>query len=182
VKDNPEKKWELYKGEFMGLQYAPGYLYELKVQKDSLSNTSQNAPDQQWVLVEIVQKVAIEMEQVVTNSELTGSVWSLEQFGPLQTLKSALGDSIPTIFFQLDGHFTGSTGCNRFNGTYTLENSRIKFGSIAATKKMCSGQPGMLEQEQTILKAVESAERYQIENGKLFIFSASDAQVLVYKK
>ena len=56
----------------MGLQYDPDYLYELKVQKDSLSSSSQNAPDQQWVLVEMVQKAAICNGQVVTNRRIDG--------------------------------------------------------------------------------------------------------------
>jgi heat shock protein HslJ len=182
VKDNPEKEWELYKGEIMGLQYEPDYFYELQVQKDSLSQSSANAPEQQWVLIEIVQKVSSAGGQVVTNSELAGSVWLLDQIGSPQTLKMAFGETIPTIFFQPDGHFTGSTGCNRFNGTYTTESFRIHLGSIAATKKMCTGQPGMLEQEQTILKTLGTAERYQLDNGKLFIFSTGDTQVLIYKK
>jgi heat shock protein HslJ len=182
VKDKPEKEWELYKGEIMGLQYDPNFIYEIQVQKDSLSQNSQNAPDQQWVLIKLVQKVSLGGEQGKGNNEIAGSVWTLDQFGSPQTLQPASGEMPPTILFQPDGHFTGSTGCNRFNGTYSTENSNFKAGSLAATKKMCSGQPGLLEQEQTILKTLEQAERYQIDNGKLSIIAAGDSSELIFKK
>ena len=157
VKDSPEKEWELYKGEIMGLQYEPDYFYELKVRKDSLSSPSENAPEQQWVMMEMIQRASSAIGQEETKNELAGTAWSLDQFGSPQKLVMALGEPVPSIFFQQDGHFTGSTGCNKFNGSYTTDSFRVHFESIASTKKMCSGQTGMLEQEQTILKTVETA-------------------------
>jgi heat shock protein HslJ len=182
VKDSPEQEWGQYKGEIMGFLYEPDFVYELKVRKDSLSAPSANAPEQQWVLMEQIQKTANTAGQISGKDELAGPAWSLDQFGSPQKLSMALGDPVPTIFFQKDGHFTGSTGCNRFNGSFTTDSFRVVFDSVAATKKMCSGQAGMLEQEQTILKTVETAQRYQITDGKLFLFSSGDALVLIFKK
>jgi heat shock protein HslJ len=181
VKNMPDKEWELYKGEIMGLQYTPGYNYELQVQKDSLSNSSPDVPEQQWVLIKVIQKVPTSAGNLIATYELAGSVWVLDQFGSPQTLSMAVGEEIPTILFQDDGHYVGSTGCNRFNGSYATENSRIQISSLASTKKMCPGQPGMLEQEQSILKTLDSAERYQLENGRLSIFTSGDTQVLIYR-
>jgi heat shock protein HslJ len=182
VKAKLEDDWELYKGEIMGLQYSPDFLYELQVQKDSLSVLSENAPEQQWVLIKTIQKVPVTGEGLDEKNELNGSVWVLDQFGSPQTLHTATGAMIPTLHFQQDGHFTGSTGCNRFNGTYSTENQQIAFSSVAVTKKMCQGENGMLEQEQSILKIIELADKYKFENNKLLIFSEADAQVLIYKK
>ena len=38
----------------------------------------------------------------------------------------------------------GSTGCNRFVGSYTMSDSSLRFGSIATTRMAC---PGSMEQE-----------------------------------
>jgi heat shock protein HslJ len=130
----------------------------------------------------MIQKTSSAIGTVAAKDELSGSAWVLDQFGSPDKLSMALGEPFPTIFFQQDGHFTGSTGCNKFNGSFKAEGFRVHFESIASTKKMCSGQPGLLEQEQIILKTVETAERFQIDNGKLFLFSSGDAQVLIFKK
>lgn len=119
---------------------------------------------------------------VAVNSDLIGSAWSLYQFGSPQDLSLAFGEQVPTISFQTNGHVSGSTGCNRFTGDFSTDDFRIQFDSIAVSKKMCSGQSGLLEQEQTILKTIETAGRYQIDDGKLSIFSSGDEQILIFKK
>jgi heat shock protein HslJ len=45
-----------------------------------------------------------------------------------------------TAVFGSDGTLTGSTGCNSFRGSYTLDGTRIKIGPLAATKKACASQ------------------------------------------
>ena len=53
------------------------------------------------------------------------------------------GPQQPTITFAgVKGTVSGSTGCNRFNGTYILEenSSRLTFSPLAVTRKMCRGE------------------------------------------
>jgi heat shock protein HslJ len=182
VKGKPEDQWELYKGEIMGLIYQPDYIYELQVQKDSLSNPTENAPEQQWVLMKIIQKAPISNEGVVEKQGIKGATWTLDQFGTQEALHSAVGDTLPTIFFQENGHFTGSSVCNKFNGSYSIDNLKIQFGSIAITKKMCPTENGMLEQEQTILRTLETADTFEFDSNNLSIFSSTASLVLKYKK
>lgn len=182
VKTDLNSEWQEYHGEIMGLIYDPGYFYELQVQYDSLSEGSANAPEKQWVLIKMNQKVISTISTDKTNSDLESFLWVLDQFGPPHTLQAAIGDDKPTIFFQNDGHLTGSTGCNRFNGTFTIDDSQIHTGSLAATKKMCPDGEGLLEQEQTILRTLTNAAKYQLEKDTLQIFDVSSSSVLIYKK
>jgi heat shock protein HslJ len=182
VKTDLNSEWQEYHGEIMGLIYESGYFYELQVQYDSLSEQSANAPEKQWVLIKMNQKVLSTVPTDKTNTDLVSYLWVLDQFGPPLTLREAIGDDRPTIFFQDDGHFTGSTGCNRFNGTYFIDGSLIHTGSLAATKKMCPGGEGLLEQEQTIFQTLANAEKYQLDKDTLQIFDASNSRILIYKK
>ncbi len=181
VKEKLDDPWVLYKGEVMGLQYEPGFIYELKVQADRKSQPSIDGPDVQWVLNQLISKSPVAQETEVP-VDLFEKIWTLEQFGDPQNLTPAAGDTHPTLFFQLDGHFTGSSGCNRINGGFSTDGNRIQFDSLSATKNMCPTPAGLLDQEQTLLSTLEKAERYKLSNGQLQIYSTGDVGVLIFKQ
>lgn len=66
-----------------------------------------------------------------------------------------------------EGTISGSTGCNRYNGTYDIEGDQIVFGPAAATRKFCAEPAGIMEQEQQFLAALEQARTFQVTPGKL---------------
>ncbi|MEO6208113.1 MAG: META domain-containing protein [Candidatus Limnocylindrales bacterium] len=66
-------------------------------------------------------------------SDLAGTSWALADLGG-----TTLVDTIPTIDFDGDGTVSGSTGCNTFNGTYTLAGATLAFGPLATTKIGCA--------------------------------------------
>lgn len=66
-----------------------------------------------------------------------------------------------------DGTVSGSTGCNRYNGTYDIEGDQIVFGPAAATRKFCAEPEGIMEQEQQFLAALGRASTFQVTPGKL---------------
>ena len=39
-----------------------------------------------------------------------------------------------------EGRAAGSTGCNRFTGTYVLDGGSISFGRLATTRMACPGE------------------------------------------
>src|SRR5262249_51786797 len=57
-----------------------------------------------------------------------------------------------------EGRVSGRTGCNNFNGSYTLAGNSIKIGPLAATRMMCAED--VMTQERQLLKALESAVRW----------------------
>ncbi|MEN9921389.1 MAG: hypothetical protein RLZZ517_367 [Candidatus Parcubacteria bacterium] len=88
--------------------------------------------------------------------ELVGSKWvwyqtidnpisasSSKQVSPKQEEKFSL-------VFTDDGRVNGTTDCNGFGGTYTIEKNRIKFGSFMSTLMYCEGS-----QEQEFISMIQ---------------------------
>jgi heat shock protein HslJ len=181
VREKMEDAWQLYRGEIMGLQYKPGNIYELMVQADTKSVPSSDSPEVQWVMVQVVSSVPAPAATSVP-AELQETMWTLEQFGKPDQLSTAPGESAATIFFQKDGHFTGSSGCNRFNGKYTVDGQTIQFESLAATKKMCTTPDGMLVQEQTMFNIFQQTGHFDLVDQRLSISSPNNDWVLIFHK
>ena len=181
VKPKMEDAWQLYTGDIMGFQYEQGKIYELLVQADTKSSLSFNSPEVQWVLVQLISSQPAP-DPTAIPAELQDQLWTLAQFGNPGQLTDALGESLPTIFFQKDGHFTGSSGCNRFNGKYTFNGDEIQFEGLAATKKMCPAPDGMLEQEQTIFYILQQTGRFTVVDQSLSIYTRGDERVLIFRR
>ena len=74
---------------------------------------------------------------------------------------------LPRIEFASGGRINGYTGCNMFSGTWREEGGSVRFGAIAATKRMCLG-PGQ-EVEKRVLAALGEGSRAVREGGKLVL-------------
>ena len=93
--------------------------------------------------------------------ELVGTAWALGDF-PGQVL----ADVRPTVAFSGDGTVTGSGGCNDFNGTYTVDGSKLTFGPLASTKKACAEAVNTLET--AYMTALQATTAYEVtSDGKL---------------
>jgi heat shock protein HslJ len=75
------------------------------------------------------------------------------------------------------GRVSGSTGCNRIMGSYTVDGTAssgtISFSEIAQTKKLC--EPDVAEQERSILGALEASASYSIEGSTMSLADADGA-------
>ncbi len=70
----------------------------------------------------------------------------------------------PTITFDLnENRVYGYSGCNNFNGSFTVENNNITFGPIAATKKMCMDNSS----EDELFKILQGTKTFSVENNTL---------------
>lgn len=90
---------------------------------------------------------------------------------------SVVRDSIVSMDFAADGKVSGSAGCNQYTATYQLSGSALQFSAAAATRKMCAA-PGVMEQEQQFLKALESVATTRIEADRLELRTAQGALAL----
>lgn len=91
--------------------------------------------------------------------------------GPEWQLASLSGESVPagvtiTATFA-EKEVGGSSGCNSYGGPYTLNGNQIEIGPLAATLMACD-EPQM-SWEGNYLKAMQSAESYQISGNQLEI-------------
>lgn len=106
---------------------------------------------------------------------LAGTSWRVTGYNNgRQAVVSVLSGTQLSMSFAADGRVSGSAGCNNFMGTYTASGSSLKFGPAATTRKMC-GQPGVMEQEQQFLKALESVATIRQEGDRAELRTADGA-------
>ena len=67
---------------------------------------------------------------------------------------------VPTIVFEDEGAVvSGSSGCNRFTGSYTLAGDSLRIGQVASTSMVCVGGQDL---EQEFLKSFESLDEIHL--------------------
>ena len=109
---------------------------------------------------------------VTSNRPLRGTNWKLVRLGGAPVEVSA-GQAEPQLVFASDAlQVSGSGGCNRITGAFTLENDRLHLGPLASTMMGCVD--GM-EQEQRFLKSLNHVERYRIRGHQLELLDGSGA-------
>jgi heat shock protein HslJ len=65
-------------------------------------------------------------------------------------------------------------------GTYTASGASLKLGPAATTRKLCA-QPGVMEQEQQFLKALESVATFRQEGERAELRTADGALAVSLK-
>ena len=74
------------------------------------------------------------------------------------------------VEFKPDGRITGSGGCNRFFGGYSVSGNHIKIGPLASTRKGC---PGLIKLEATFFATLQAASSFAQTDTTLILFDAS---------
>jgi putative lipoprotein len=67
-----------------------------------------------------------------------------------------IDNSASTITFEAAGRVTGRGGCNRYFGTAAIEDERLSFGPLGATKMACP--PALMDQERRFFGVLARAE------------------------
>lgn len=113
-----------------------------------------------------------------TASDLEDTKWILESYGEQGNLKPVIeGTRITATFDSAEGQVRGSAGCNSYFGGYQI-NDKLSIPVLAHTEMYCLDPEGVMEQEYEYLRTLQSAESYQIKDGKLQINCGN--QILVY--
>ena len=104
--------------------------------------------------------------------ELAGSAWTLISFETDTGVIAAAQEAPATLVFsaagEQDSRLSGSGGCNRYTGSYTLTGDRLRLGPLASTRMMCDAV--RMEQEDRFFQALSTAERCEISRqGELLI-------------
>jgi len=73
-----------------------------------------------------------------------------------------------------EGKASGFAGVNRWFGTYSVEGSTLKFGTMGMTRM--AGPPDRMQLEQTYADALATVTRWSVSSGRL---QMSDSNALV---
>lgn len=96
---------------------------------------------------------------------------------PVQTVEGQHTEPY-ILFHEKDQRFTGSGGCNRFQGGYELPgDGLITIGTVSATLMMC---PDMTV-EDGFSKALEQVERFTISNDTLVFYRKPKTEIARFR-
>ena len=103
--------------------------------------------------------------------ELAGSTWILISFDTSTGTIPALAEESPTLTFGSEGEqanrISGSGGCNRYFGSYTLTNDNFSISPLGSTRMACS--PERMAQEDRFFQALSAVTHYEISGDALLI-------------
>lgn len=108
-------------------------------------------------------------------SELTG-IWRLEELNG----HPALQDVQATLEFMAEGRAVGRASCNRFFGSVEISGHSIRFGTMGSTRMACA--ESVMKQEAEYLKALAAAERFELKDSELLIYSKGFEKPLRFAK
>jgi heat shock protein HslJ len=95
-----------------------------------------------------------------TRIPLDGTAWTLAAL-PGKTLA---GNSNVTLQFDAD-RVSGADGCNRYSGSYVVNNSALRVSALASTQMACA--PELMTQAKAFTSALTDARSYRIADGQL---------------
>jgi heat shock protein HslJ len=90
---------------------------------------------------------------------------------------SLAADTQVTLAFDAEGRASGSAGCNRFTAGYTRERDALKFAAAATTRMLCP-TPGVMEQEQAVLQALQQVATVRMEGDRIELRAADGALMI----
>jgi putative lipoprotein len=97
---------------------------------------------------------------------LAGTSWRAETITGLPVLDGV--DS--TLTFVGTDRVQGLAACNRYQGSITTKEGRVRMGPLAATRMACA--PPVMEQERRFTTALEQAHRFELDGPVLVLYSA----------
>ena len=110
---------------------------------------------------------------------LSGTSWVLTRL-ILGGHSQPLAPTAPvTLEFQRSGGaYLGSSGCNYYNGDYTISGAHLRLAFGAVTQRACAGP--IMSQEVAYLNSVEQVRSFQTDRKTLILNNGDDRPILAY--
>lgn len=101
-------------------------------------------------------------------SLLTGNNWVLSSLMGKALDPANFLNGLPSLGFLDGGGLTGFTGCNNFNGNFSLDGTKINLDPGAMTKKACEGSG-----ENDFLGALSQVSNFKVAKNKLTLLDGA---------
>lgn len=172
--DSPEPgKWDNFYSSIEGFTYEAGYLYRLRIRKETLENVPADASSIRYVLVEVLEKTRDPKINI-------NDIWAVTaiQGEPIDMREDR--QAAPLIEVSLSAmRVMGKDGCNNFTGQIAeFDDGVIEFGPIATTRMMC---PDMSVPEK-FNPAMQLVSNYRLEPGRLILLDSDGNELIACRK
>lgn len=108
-----------------------------------------------------------------TGNVLTRTPWRVEYIDG----RGVVDNSRTSLQFMPDGSVAGSTGCNQYNGSYSVSGDSISFGQLAVTRRACI--PALGDQEARFLADINDTISFDIDQMGNLVLSTSNGGAIV---
>ena len=104
----------------------------------------------------------------MSNATLENTYWKLVELGgePARVAENIAEPHL--LLHPAKKQADGSTGCNRFSGSYELRGDSLRLGPLAATRRACL-DPEMNRQESTLLEAFSATRSWKATGDTLVL-------------
>ncbi|MEN9502983.1 MAG: hypothetical protein RI964_2268 [Pseudomonadota bacterium] len=137
---------------------------------------------QQLSLLNAQGKVLATLKQPA--SELPNTKWQLMgYFDGRSGFVSSANTQKMTANFGANGSLTGSSGCNSYFASYTVNPAKnsLKIKGVGATEMFCAQPQDLMQEESHFLKALSSVKTYHRVGNSLEMFNAKGMRVLDFR-
>ena len=111
---------------------------------------------------------------------LGGTAWTaVELAGMTVPAAGRSGDSAAHLGFGADGRLSGSDGCNRVAGPYTVKDDALTFGQIVGTMMACAGTDEIVRGFHGALKGTS---RWRIVADRLELYGTTGKPLAVFER
>lgn len=118
---------------------------------------------------EIVMVMVAAYSPMVDVAPLAGTEWMIDGMGGT----AVIAGSEPTIAFSTDGRISGTTGCNRFFGSYEQAGDALTFSGTGMTKMACMAE-GVMAQETKFASILNGAASFTMDGLGNLVLTGAD--------
>ena len=111
------------------------------------------------------------------SAPLVGTAWVLIEIDR-KSPPAGVGEAEASIRFVQEGRVTGFTGCNRFNGSYTLAGRSIRLGLNRTTRMAC---PASANIEIPYMVALDEARQIDVQGNSLYLLNEAGRPVAGFR-
>ena len=120
--------------------------------------------DMVLVLTRVTQGV---VEPPVSSPESLIGTWKVTSYRISDVQSSVVAGTEAHLTFNEDGTVAGTSGCNEFGGSYTVEGDQITFKDVVSTLKLCDSP--LMEQEEAMQQVLVDTATYEVIDNMLVI-------------
>lgn len=165
-------KWTYFYNSIDGFEYKPGVFQKITVSETALNakDVPADASTIKYTLVNILDEVSDKRLEI-------NDIWVPTAINRISIVKNT---GLPTLEIHVSKmQILGTDGCNNFNGSINeLTTTKISFGPIASTKKMCLD----METANSFNSFLGKTTHYKKNGTKLYFFDEKGNEIIAFKK
>jgi heat shock protein HslJ len=120
----------------------------------------------------IILLLTVQAQTPPSASDLAGTRWTLQSYGPEDTQQNILAEAPITLEFRADGALSGLAGCNSYRGKVIVEGDALTVSPLITTRKACAET--VMTQETNYLRLLQDATTFERTDSTLILLSGKE--------